>query len=140
MEIVSTNMLLNIAATELSAADPTTLAPDAQATARFAEIMQANPTTPVSGEQAVASEVAVSVNGTSQTVGERILGGLSSLSADFQHNWKSVAAAMDGKSMTTTADMLNLQINLTQMAVQYDLFGKAISRSTQNIDQLVKMQ
>jgi type III secretion protein I len=33
-----------------------------------------------------------------------------------------------------------LQLGITQVSIQYDLVGKIISRSTQNIDQLVKLQ
>jgi type III secretion protein I len=62
------------------------------------------------------------------------------LSSEFQQSWKTVNAVLDGGAAMTTYDMLKLQMGLTQMSIQYDLVGKAISRSTQNLDQLVKMQ
>lgn len=37
-------------------------------------------------------------------------------------------------------DMLKLQMQLVQTSFQYELVGKAISRSTQNLDQLVRIQ
>ena len=37
-------------------------------------------------------------------------------------------------------DLLKLQLQLVQVSVQYDLVGKAVSRSTQNFDQLVRIQ
>jgi type III secretion protein I len=37
------------------------------------------------------------------------------------------------------SDMLRLQTELLQVSVQYELVGKAVSRSTQNIDTLVRM-
>ena len=37
------------------------------------------------------------------------------------------------------ADMLRLQADLVQISVQYEMVGKAVSRTTQNIDTLVRM-
>ena len=74
-----------------------------------------------------------------QSAGEAILNGVRNLSSDFQSTWQSVVHALDGNQVTMT-DMLKLQLALVQMSVQYEMVGKAISRSTQNIDQLVKMQ
>ena len=38
------------------------------------------------------------------------------------------------------AELLKVQVALMQISVQYELIGKAVSRSTQNLDQLVKVQ
>lgn len=138
MEIIGTKLAMNVVSTEVGAGGTARVAPDARAAVRFAEIMQ---TEPVNASPASPDVLpAVVATDSSQTMGERILGGLSSLSTDFQQSWKSVATVVNNEGMVTTNEMLKLQMNLTQMAVQYDLVGKAISRSTQNVEQLVKIQ
>lgn len=74
------------------------------------------------------------------SMGERILTGMQGVSSDFQAAWKSVAATLDGNPTIGMQDMLKLQMQLVQVSVQYDLVGKAVTRSTQNIDQLVRLQ
>ena len=138
MEIIGTKLALNAVSSEVGAGGTAVAAPDARAAERFAEIMQAGP---VNAEPATLDVLpAVVSTATSATLGDKILGGLSSLSTDLQQSWKNDAAAVNNDGMMTTNDMLKLQMNLTQMSVQYDLLGKAISRSTQNIEQLVKIQ
>lgn len=127
---------------------------DQLAVARFAEIMDAQPTpvaqavqtslAAVSPSQASlmggGSEVSASAVQGPRTLGDQVLAGMQNLSEDFQQSWKTVSAALESGSAMTTSDMLKLQMGLTQMSIQYELVGKAISRSTQNLDQLVKLQ
>lgn len=109
---------------------------DDLAAARFQEVMNAQPA-PVA--QAV-QEAFPGVPASQRTLGDSILAGMQNLSSEFQQSWKTVNAALDAGSLMTMSDMLKLQMGIVQMSIQYDLVGKAISRSTQNIDQLVKMQ
>ena len=74
------------------------------------------------------------------TLGDRMLAGMQGLSTDFRQSWETVAATLQSGETMTMTDMLKLQMGLTQMAIQTEWVGKAISRSTQNLDQLVKMQ
>jgi type III secretion protein I len=73
------------------------------------------------------------------TLGDAILSGLKSASADISRNWTETASAVSNP-MLTTSDMLRLQVTLIQTSVQYELLGKGISRSTQNLDQILKTQ
>jgi type III secretion protein I len=109
---------------------------DPSATARFNEIMGTQQT-PLSEaiEQAYPP-----IPATGGTMGESILSGLKNLSADFRQSWSTVNAALEAGPKMTNTELLKLQLGLTQMSVQYDLVGKAIGRSTQNLDQLVKLQ
>ena len=116
---------------------PVRMAPaDASATARFAEMMAPQPT-PLS-EALVQAYPPIPATG--GTMGESILSGMKNLSADFRQSWSAVNAALDAGPSITTTQMLKLQMGLTQLSIQYDLVGKAISRSTQNLDQLIKLQ
>ena len=74
-------------------------------------------------------------------MGDRILAGMQSVSGEFQSAWKSVSASLDANAETMgMQDLLKLQMHLVQVSVQYVLVGKAVSRSTQNFDQLVRVQ
>lgn len=129
-----------LAAAVPPALDPAAAVPlvaDPLATARFSEVMNAQPTAVA---EAVEAAYPAAVQAGSRTLGDTILSGMQGLSTEFQQSWKTVNTILDGGSSMTTYDMLKLQMGLTQMSIQYDLVGKAISRSTQNLDQLVKMQ
>lgn len=136
MEIMKMGLVSPQLAALSDAVAPTTLSADPLTTARFAEVMGVAPAVPESPSPAVV-QAALSAP---QSLGENILSGMQNLSSDFQQSWKTVNAALDSNNMMTTQDMLKLQMGLTQVSIQYELVGKAISRSTQNLDQLVKLQ
>ena len=127
------------------------LGADDLAAARFSEMMNARAVRDaeanVEAKRAAAAQTVQKTDTGNQadgepeprSAGEAILNGVRNLSSDFQSTWQSVAHALDGNQVTMS-DMLKLQLTLVQMSVQYEMVGKAISRSTQNIDQLVKMQ
>lgn len=74
-------------------------------------------------------------------VGDRILGGMQKVSQEFRDSWTQVSAMLRaGSPALDMQAMLKLQLHLTQASVQYDMLGKAVSRSTQNFDQLVRVQ
>lgn len=119
------------------------VAADQTATARFADLMaqpsaRVDAATPVHDEVAPVPAVAAPASG--KSLGDAILGGIRNASADFQDKWASVQSVLDNGNLTSVSDMLRMQLGLVQMSVQYEVLGKAVSRSTQNIDQLVKMQ
>ncbi|MFC4160051.1 type III secretion system inner rod subunit SctI [Chitinimonas lacunae] len=75
------------------------------------------------------------------TVGDAILDGLRGVSRDFQQRWQKVDATLsDPAKLVSVTDMLRLQSQMLQLSVQYEMVGKAVSRSTQNIEQLIKIQ
>ena len=135
---------LPTASTGLAAATPS----DAE---RFAQLMQAAPTSagPVpeatqaraAAPTAPATPVATGADVPVQNVGERILSGMQNISQDMKQKWSVVSQTLqDGGNNLTMQDMLRLQLHLTQASVQYEVLGKAISKSTQNFDQLVRVQ
>ena len=138
MEIAGAKLAMNAVAA--SSATPATAPVDALAGERFNAIMQSGQTPAAVALPASPASPIPPPTGAEMTMGERILNGLSGLSSDFQKSWQNVNAVLEGSDKASTADLLKLQLNLTQMSVQYDLVGKVVSRSTQNIDQLVKLQ
>ena len=110
--------------------------PSASAAADFAQLMA--PDDPPPADAVAHAPASTSPNG-NPTMGDAILSGLRGVSSDVSEKWNAVSRALDMPNMQT-ADLLRLQLKVSQMSVEYDLVGKAISRSTQNVDQLVKLQ
>lgn len=129
------------------AAQPLTRAPaeavqslppaDEVTAARFAEMMK--PVAPTD-DPSQASRVAGSEPSKPRTLGESILEGMNHLSHEFDETRRAVRATLDPGAKISFNDALRLQLTLAELSIQNELVGKAISRSTQNIDQLVKMQ
>lgn len=119
-------------------------APSQLVTERFNAMMAApEVTAPVAGVPAGASLVsslpAVPAEA-SPTLGNHILSSLRASAGEFSEKWQGVAHGLDAMgTQPHMADLLRLQTNLVQAAVQYELVGKAVSRSTQNVDALVRM-
>lgn len=142
MEIAAAINLAGLATPSLDKVGPT-MAPDDLTAQRFREAMAAPPVAePVApdivapADQAAPPPMIIK----SATLGDAILGGIQNLSSEFQQSWRTVHAALESGNQMTMTEMLKLQMGLVQVSVQYEMMGKAISRSTQNIDQLVKMQ
>lgn len=76
-----------------------------------------------------------------RSLGDIILGGLQTVSSDMQRTWDAAGAAVGASpEQLTPQTLLKLQIEMSSMTMQYELVNKAVTRSTQNIDQLVKLQ
>ena len=136
------NALMDVTATQPTDSRPA--APSASAAAQFAQLMTSDDLVPA--DAVVRAPVTASPTNptnptgpTGPTMGDAILSGLRSVSDDMSSKWSAVSRALDAPNLQV-AQMLKLQLTISQMSVQYDLVGKAISRSTQNIDQLVKLQ
>lgn len=115
---------------------------------RFTQLMQAAPTAAAPAPEATkasavapATPVPTGTDAPVQNVGERILSGMQNISQDMKQQWSVVSQTLQaGGNNLTMQDMLRLQLHLTQASVQYEVLGKAISKSTQNFDQLVRVQ
>lgn len=148
MEIASQTLVAQLAQTINKPVEPpaqtlSTGAPDDLAAARFRTLMQAPASEPT--PTAVASVAAhnpptVVSPPTDASLGDRVLNGMQSVSGEFQNIWQSVSNTLASAEPLDTRAMLKLQLQLSQVSVQYELLGKVVGRSTQNIDQLVRIQ
>lgn len=127
------------AATSIDNAGPDDLVPvtgpgiaDPRDTARFNEALG---TSAESGTEAVD---ATGVARAPHTMGDNILSGLQNVSTHMQETWQALGESLDGDM--SAGKLLKVQMGLAEMVLQYELVSKAVSRSTQNIDQLVKLQ
>jgi type III secretion system YscI/HrpB-like protein len=110
---------------------------DQLATARFAEIM-APPVGPLAPmAQAVAQTYP---QAGSMSLGDSVLAGMRNMQSSFQETVQKVSASLEPGAQMTLPDMLKMQLSLVQLSVQVEVASKAIGRSTQNIDQLVRIQ
>jgi type III secretion protein I len=136
----------------LSAALPPVLntpatAPAQLATERFNAVMnapavdEAGATPALTGLQAaLQTAFAQPVDAAPQTLGNQILGSLRSTTTEYAEKWQGISGRLDAMGgQPSVADMMRLQADLLQVSVNYEMVSKAVSRSTQNIDSLVRM-
>lgn len=118
------------------------LMPSDAVTQRFNDIM--NAATPV---QTVAHPLPTGLPISGMTsitepsgLGNKILAGLQSASSDYSKKWRSIKTDVDEMASHPSASaMLSVQLGVLKASVLYELVGKGIARSTQNIDALVRM-
>jgi type III secretion protein I len=119
---------------QLEVAAPAARVQEVDAT-RFAEMVQ-----PVAVLEPPSASTLEPVAPTG-TPGDSIIEGMKSLGVEFRESWSAMKVALNGPmEQMTLADMLRVQMQMLQVAVQVEFIGKAVSKSTQNIDQLTKMQ
>ncbi|HYC37710.1 MAG TPA: type III secretion system inner rod subunit SctI [Usitatibacter sp.] len=110
-------------------------AADAVEAMRFAEMVHPAEIPVAAAAPALDAPLAV------RTPGDSILEGMKGLGSDFRDTWSAMRTALaQPMDNLTLADMLRLQMQMMQLSVQVEMVGKAISKSTQNIDQLSKLQ
>lgn len=117
--------------------------PDQLAMARFNAVMAASEADApaLTGLQAaLQSAFTPAADAAPATLGNQILASLRSTTTEYSEKWQNISGRLDAMSAApAVADMLRLQADLVQVSVQYELVGKAVSRTTQNVDSLVRM-
>ena len=142
--------ITNLAATAVptafaeTAVVPTQPAGLSEASARFQALMGVDPTDTAGMQVASLNpmpnpDVFAPPPIATETLGDAILGSMRQMSDDFSMRWSQVHEMMQ-QDVTSMRDLLQMQLSLTQASVQYEVVGKAISKSTQNFDQLVRLQ
>lgn len=129
-----------------AAAEPAVTPPaaDALVTERF-NAMMAAPLAPLPGVELNATTAAVqgalSPLDPAPSLGGRILDGMREATGELAGKWQNIAGRLDGMAaQPSIADMLRLQTDLLQVSVQYELVSKGVTKSTQNVDSMVRMQ
>ncbi len=122
---------------------PARAAPSELAVEQFNAVMNA-PSPAVSsssGAQAAGGATAAPVDDGPASLGNRILSGLERSSTELSSRWNSISTRLDQTaSAPRLSDMLRVQAELLQVSVQSEMVGKAVSKSTQNLDSMVRMQ
>ena len=115
----------------------------ADAGARFTELMSTAtaPADPAPITAAIPQAIAQAYPAGEGSLGDRILRGLNRVQSSFSETVGAVQKSLDpGAPAPGVSDLLRLQLSMAQLSLQAELVGKVIGRSTQNIDQLVRMQ
>lgn len=122
---------------------------DPTAVQRFTELMNAPATSStavpaappaVQAASAAAAPVAANNGGPAKTLGDAILNKISQVHGEVQANWQSLTSLGQSGQAMSAGDLLRFQSTAIQTSFQFDLIGKVVSKSTQNIETLVKMQ
>jgi len=74
-----------------------------------------------------------------RNLGNAILDGLEAASRDVSQRWPAAAQAIE-KPEIGVADLLRLQLNVVQGSLQWELVTKAVGKSAQNLEQIIKAQ
>lgn len=109
---------------------------DPRDAAKFNELLDGPART--SADEPGAVEAASRAGQPGHSMGDHILSSLQNVSTDMQGTWKALGDSLKGDMSATK--LLQVQMGLAHMVLQYELVSKAVTRSTQNIDQLVKLQ
>ncbi|MFD4840243.1 type III secretion system inner rod subunit SctI [Achromobacter sp. NPDC058515] len=118
--------------------------PPAQlATERFNAVMnapEAGAPTLTGLQSALQTAFAPPVDAAPQTLGNQILASLRSTTTEYSEKWQGISGRLDAMAaQPSVADMMRLQADLLHVSVNYEMVSKAVSRTTQNIDSLVRM-
>ena len=140
MDIAATSLATTLMGSTLGPASAPLAPADPLATAQFAQMMGAQAPATEPPQPVVTDSAAVLLPAENRTMGDNILTGMESMSSEYRQAMTKVNAALDSSGDMTISDMLRLQMGLMQISVQHELVAKGISRSTQNLDQLVKIQ
>ncbi|MNR25606.1 Type III secretion needle MxiH like protein [compost metagenome] len=91
-------------------------------------------------QAALQTAFAPPVDAAPQTLGNQILASLRSTTTEYSEKWQGISGRLDAMAaQPTVADMMRLQADLLHVSVNYEMVSKAVSRTTQNIDSLVRM-
>lgn len=91
-------------------------------------------------QAALQTAFAPPVDAAPQTLGNQILASLRSTTTEYSEKWQGISGRLDAMAaQPSVADMMRLQADLLHVSVNYEMVSKAVSRTTQNIDSLVRM-
>lgn len=114
---------------------------DPGAAAKFSDLMDASePPGPEEVGAVQSVDPSASASASPRTLGDNILNGLNHVATDLQGTWRNVQASLSARAGVGFQELLRTQLAVSTMGMQYELVTKAVSRSTQNLEQLVKLQ
>jgi len=73
------------------------------------------------------------------TIGDKILDSLRTTSNQISSSWQQVSTLANQDTFSMT-NVVQAQAALVTASLEFDLVGKVVSKTTQNIDQLIKLQ
>ena len=74
------------------------------------------------------------------TLGDKILEGLQNVKSGYDNQVGAVEESLKTTDPLSVNDMMQLQLDLAKLTLQGELINKTVSKSTQNLDTLLKSQ
>lgn len=125
------------------------LAADDPAALRFSQVMGASvplaPDDPVAGAASAGAAPPGSPPGESVAprplnMGESILNTLQGVSEDLRQSQVRIQAGLDPEGGLSIHQALSLQLEVAMMSLNFEMVGKVISKATQDVNELTKLQ
>jgi len=112
--------------------------PDPAALEQFNQ--QLNDNTAAGIEDYQVNQKPFDLTSTDQTIGDKMLTGLQNIKEGYDHQVDVVTSITSSTGPIDVKDMIKLQLDLAKLTMQGELINKTVSKSTQNIDTLLKSQ
>jgi len=74
------------------------------------------------------------------SLGDKILHGLQNVKSGYDSQVGAVQNSLKGGDPLSVNEMMQLQLDLSKLSLQGELINKTVSKSTQNLDTLLKSQ
>lgn len=111
--------------------------PSADATARFAELTSA----PMQDDLVVPDRAVAPLAPGRGTLGDAILDRMNSVGEAYRTTRETFAASLDvGPKEMSLIDLMRMQFRLADMTLSVEVISKGVSKFTQEVDQLTKLQ
>ncbi|WLQ16245.1 type III secretion system inner rod subunit SctI [Hahella aquimaris] len=115
------------------------LTADPAALERFQQSLQPQPDTSAHATSD-SSLVTLGVEPSENTLGDKVLQGMQNVKSGYDQQMEAMQLTLNNADPLNMSDMLKLQMNLAQLTLQGELISKTVSKSTQNLDTLLKSQ
>ncbi|OZG74359.1 EscI/YscI/HrpB family type III secretion system inner rod protein [Hahella sp. CCB-MM4] len=136
MEPISIQYSLNLLSTEQSAGN--NVGADSVAVEQFQNSLQqpADPSRLGDGN----IDAVTTAESAGNSLGDKVLQGLQNMKSGYDRQVGAVQESMNGTDPLRINSMMKLQFDLAKLTLQGELINKTVSKSTQNLDTLLKSQ
>ena len=137
MDPINIQYSLNVLSSENSALPQS--GADQAATEQFQQALNHGQST-FSNQSGDSASPVLGAAGTDGTLGDRILQGLQHMKSGYDTQVGAVQDSLRSSDPLSINDMMKLQLDLAKLSLQGELINKTVSKSTQNLDTLLKSQ
>ncbi|AZZ92388.1 EscI/YscI/HrpB family type III secretion system inner rod protein [Hahella sp. KA22] len=115
------------------------LTADPAALEHFQQSLQLQPDS-MANSIADSSPLTLGVEASEGTLGDKVLQGMQNVKSGYDQQVEAMQLTLNSADPLNMSDMLKLQMDLAQLTLQGELISKTVSKSTQNLDTLLKSQ
>lgn len=126
------------AASQLSQGNEATGVAPASDVERFENLMQGPGAEPSKANDILGTGPAAHAAG--NTLGDKVLDGMQGLKSGYDSQLEKIQTSLSDVNPMSTKEMFQLQVDLAKLTLQGELINKTVTKSTQNLDTLLKSQ